>query len=224
MSLQTEKCDPILGNKIHSYLIEKGVQTPLLEDRVKESNEIKIGIITENVKAIMSALGLDLTNDSLSDTPLRVAKMYINEIFWGLKPENFPKCTLIENKMQYDEMVVEKNILVMSNCEHHLVPIEGKAHVAYIPNKKIIGLSKMNRVVEYFSRRPQVQERLTEQVYHALSYILETDNVAVVIDASHSCVKMRGVEDYSSLTVTAKLGGYFKERSKTRAEFMSLIR
>ena len=224
MSLQLSKCDAELGLVIHKLLIEKGVETPLVSEKIQISDLNKIQVIEKNITEIMTTLGLNLLDDSLKETHIRVAKMYINEIFWGLKTEHFPNCTVIDNKMQYDEMVVEKNIVVTSNCEHHLVPIEGKAHVAYIPNKKIIGLSKINRVVEYFSRRPQVQERLTEQVFYALSHILDTENVAVVIEASHSCVKMRGVEDSGSLTVTAKLGGYFKNTPETRTEFMALIK
>ena len=141
-----------------------------------------------------------------------------------MKPENFPKCTVIDNKMGYDEMVIEKDITVMSNCEHHFVTIDGKAHIAYIPKGKVLGLSKMNRIVEYFARRPQVQERIAEQVYHALSFILGTEDVAVVIEGTHYCVKSRGVEDHNSYTLTAKLGGCFKTEPDCRAEFMSLIK
>ena len=171
----------------------------------------------------MRTLGLDINDDSLRDTPKRVAKMYVSEIFWGLDPEAFPKCTAVENKMHYDEMVVERNVIVQSNCEHHFVVIDGSATVAYIPKDKVIGLSKINRVVEYFAKRPQIQERLTEQVYHALSFILGTDDVAVVIDAQHYCVKSRGVEDTGSSTVTSKLGGVFKTDSATRQEFMQIF-
>jgi GTP cyclohydrolase I len=172
----------------------------------------------------METLGLDLSDDSLEETPKRVAKMYVNEIFWGLKPENFPKCTVIENKMGYDEMVIEKDITLMSNCEHHFVTIDGKAHVAYIPKGKVLGLSKLNRIVEYFARRPQVQERIAEQVYHALAFILGTEDIAVVIEGVHYCVKSRGVEDHGSYTYTAKLGGCFRSEPEARAEFMSLIK
>ena len=171
----------------------------------------------------MKTLGLDLLDDSLMDTPKRVAKMYVNEIFWGLDYEAFPKCTTVDNKMKYDEMVVERNVNVQSNCEHHFVVIDGVATVGYIPNQRVLGLSKINRVVEYFSKRPQIQERLTEQVYHALQYILETDNVAVVIDAQHYCVKSRGVEDVGSSTVTSKLGGVFKTDPAVRNEFMNIV-
>jgi GTP cyclohydrolase I len=157
------------------------------------------------------------------DSPSRVAKMYVNEIFWGLNPDNFPKCTAIENKMAYDEMVTVSDIKVMSNCEHHFVVIDGFAHVSYIPNKKVIGLSKINRIVDYFSRRPQVQERLTHQIFHTLCYILDTQDVAVVIDATHYCVKSRGIQDASSRTSTSKIGGQFKRNPATHAEFFSQI-
>jgi len=172
----------------------------------------------------MNTLGLDLTDDSLIDTPKRVAKMYVNEIFWGMDYKAFPKCTAVSNKMEYDEMVVERGINVQSNCEHHFVVIDGVATVGYIPSRKVLGLSKMNRIVEYFSKRPQIQERLTEQIYHALSYILDTDHIAVLIDAQHFCVKSRGVEDVGSSTVTSKLGGVFRKDPMVRAEFMALAR
>ena len=224
MSLQKTKCDAELGYKIEEYLREKGVNTPTVLDSLLKKDEFKIKRIEKHFDAIMTTLGLDLGDDSLMDTPKRVAKMYVNEIFWGLKPENFPKCTVIENKMGYDEMVIEKDITMMSNCEHHFVTIDGKAHVAYIPKGKVLGLSKLNRIVEYFSRRPQVQERIAEQVYHALVYILGTEDVAVVIEGVHYCVKSRGVEDHSSSTLTAKLGGCFRSEPDCRAEFMSLIK
>lgn len=222
--LQKHKCDTDLGYKVEEYLKSKGVHTPTLIEPLLIREELKINKIEKLFASIMETLGLDLADDSLMDTPKRVAKMYVNEIFWGLKPENFPKCTVIENKMGYDEMVVEKDITLMSNCEHHFVTIDGKAHIAYIPKDKVLGLSKLNRIVEYFARRPQVQERIAEQVYHALVYILGTEDVAVVIEGVHYCVRSRGVEDYSSHTVTAKLGGCFKNEPDCRAEFMSLIR
>lgn len=224
MSLQKSKTDAELGYRVEEYLRSKGVHTPTSIDPLLKKDEWKIKKIEKNFTTIMETLGLDLTDDSLIDTPKRVAKMYVNEIFWGLKPENFPKCTVIENKMGYDEMVVEKDITLMSNCEHHFVTIDGKAHIAYIPKDKVLGLSKLNRIVEYFARRPQVQERIAEQVYHALSFILGTEDVAVVIEGVHYCVKSRGVEDHSSHTVTAKLGGCFKSEPDCRAEFMSLIK
>lgn len=224
MSLQKHKCDPELGYNVEEYLKSKGVHTPTVIDKLLVKDESKIRKIEKHFSAIMDILGLDRTDDSLEETPKRVAKMYVNEIFWGLKPENFPKCTVIENKMKYDEMVIEKDITLMSNCEHHFVTIDGKAHIAYIPKDKVLGLSKLNRIVEYFARRPQVQERIAEQVYHALVFILGTEDVAVVIEGVHYCVKSRGVEDHSSYTTTAKLGGCFKSEPDCRAEFMSLIR
>jgi GTP cyclohydrolase I len=222
MSFNKTKTDPELGLRVHDHLVACGVETPIEEmhmDRKDKIEKIK-GHFTE----IMRTLGLDLNDDSLMDTPNRVAKMYVNEIFWGLDYEAFPKCTVIDNKMTYDEMVIETGINVQSNCEHHFVVIDGKATVAYIPRKVVLGLSKMNRIVEYFSKRPQVQERLTEQVYHALQYILGTDDVAVLIDAQHYCVKSRGVEDVGSSTITSKLGGVFKSDPNTRAEFMAIAR
>lgn len=224
MSLSKHKCDAELGYQVDEYLKSKGVHTPVDIEKLLVKEKTKISRIERHFGAIMDILGLDRTDDSLEETPKRVAKMYVNEIFWGLLPENFPKCTVIENKMQYDEMVIEKDISLLSNCEHHFVVIDGKAHVAYIPKDKVLGLSKINRIVEYFARRPQVQERIAEQVYHALSFILDTEDVAVVIEGVHYCVKSRGVEDHSSYTMTAKLGGCFKSEPEARAEFMSLIR
>lgn len=222
MSYNKNKTDSELGLKIHKHLVDCGVETPQMPSLLSRTD--KIDIIESKFRDIMITLGLDLNDDSLMDTPKRVAKMYCNEIFWGLDYESFPKCTVIENKMGYDEMVVEKGINVQSNCEHHFVVIDGLATVAYIPGKVVLGLSKINRVVEYFSKRPQVQERLTEQVYHALQYILGTDDIAVKIDAQHFCVKSRGVEDVGSRTLTSKLGGIFKIDPACRAEFMSLSR
>lgn len=222
MSFNKTKCDPELGRKVHEHLAACGVSTPTVENDL--SRTAKIDIIETKFKDIMETLGLDLSDDSLAETPKRVAKMYVGEVFWGLDPDAFPKCTTVENKMGYNEMVVERNVNVKSNCEHHFVVIDGFATVGYIPNKKVLGLSKINRVVEYFSKRPQIQERLTEQVFHALSFILDTDDVAVVIDAKHYCVAARGVEDTGSSTVTSKLGGAFKDDPTTRAEFMSLAR
>jgi GTP cyclohydrolase I len=222
MSYNKTKTDPVLGQEIHQHLLKCGVETPRNElDSLSRTD--KIELIESRFGDIMAMLGLDLNDDSLRDTPKRVAKMFVNEIFWGLDYDAFPKCTTVENKMNYDEMVVERNISVQSNCEHHFVVIDGSATVAYIPNKKVLGLSKMNRIVEYFSKRPQIQERLTEQIYHALQYILETDNVAVIVDAQHYCVKSRGVEDVNSTTVTSKMGGAFKNDPTTRAEFMALF-
>lgn len=220
MSFNKTKTDPELGKRVHEYLLSKGVETPIIENNISRSD--KIDAIETKFRDIMTILGLDLRDDSLCDTPKRVAKMFVNETLWGLEFEAFPKCTTVENKMGYDEMVVEKGISVQSQCEHHWVNIDGYATVAYIPNKKVLGLSKMNRIVEYFSRRPQIQERQTEQIFHALTFILETDNVAVLIDAKHFCVKSRGVEDTACSTVTSKLGGGFKTDPALRAEFMNL--
>jgi GTP cyclohydrolase I len=222
MSFQKTKVDASLGHRVNQYLLECGVQTPMCENDL--SNQQKIDIIEQKMKEVLEVLGLDLSDDSLGETPKRVAKMFVNELYWGLDADKFPKCTTVENKMGYDEMVVEKNITVMSDCEHHLRPIRGVAHVAYIPKDKVLGLSKLNRIVEYFARRPQIQERLAEQIYHALVYVLGTEDVAVVIDAEHFCVKQRGVEDHNSNTVTSKLGGEFKRDPAVRAEFMSIIR
>lgn len=222
MSYNKTKTDPELGQKIHEHLVKMGVETPTKDNSLDRKE--KIEVIEAHFNGIMRALGLDLDDDSLMDTPKRVAKMYVNEIFWGLDYDAFPKCTTVENKMNYDEMVVERNVNVQSNCEHHFVIIDGLATVAYVPNEKVLGLSKINRIVEYFSKRPQIQERLTEQVFHALCYILETDNVAVMIDAQHYCVKSRGVEDTGSSTVTTKLGGGFKTDPAARAEFLSIAR
>lgn len=222
MSLNIDKTDAALGQRIHKHLLELGVETPIIASDL--SVKQKISKTTRHFKNIMNILGMDLTDDSMSESPARVAKMYVNELMWGLDPNNFPKCTVVDNKMGYDEMVLEKGIQVISLCEHHFQTIAGKAAVAYIPHNKVLGLSKLNRVVEYFARRPQIQERLTEQVYHALSLILETPDVAVVIDAEHFCVKARGIQDPHSSTVTSKLGGAFKDEPALRSEFMHLIR
>jgi GTP cyclohydrolase I len=222
MSFDKTKTDSVLGQKVHEHLVSVGVETPVVDNGL--SRKEKIDKIESHFNNIVSTLGLDLEDDSLIDTPKRVAKMYVNEIFWGLDYDAFPKATVVENKMQYNEMVVEKGVSVQSYCEHHFVNIDGLATVAYVPNKKVLGLSKMNRIVEYFSRRPQIQERLTEQIYHALSFILETENVAVMIDAKHFCVKSRGVEDTQCSTVTSRLGGSFKAHPEVRAEFLALLK
>jgi GTP cyclohydrolase I len=221
MSYNKTKTDPELGQRVHEHLVAMGVETPTFQHTMDRKD--KIEAIEKSFSHIMQVLGLDLEDDSLCDTPKRVAKMYVNEIFWGLDYEAFPKCTTVDNKMKYDEMVIERNVNVQSNCEHHFVVIDGLACVAYIPKQKVLGLSKINRVVEYFSKRPQIQERLTEQIYHALQYILETDDIAVVIDAQHYCVKSRGVEDTGSSTVTSKLGGCFKHEPAVRNEFMNIV-
>ena len=221
MSFNKTKCDPELGLRVHEHLVKCGVETPMKPNNLSRTE--KIDIIEKKFKDIMETLGLDLSDDSLMDTPKRVAKMYVGEIFWSLDHEAFPKCTTVENKMKYDEMVIERNVNVQSNCEHHFVIIDGLATIGYIPKNKVLGLSKINRIVEYFSKRPQIQERLTEQIYYALQYILDTDNIGVVIHAQHYCVKSRGVEDTGSSTVTSKLGGCFKDEPHVRAEFMSIV-
>lgn len=221
MSYNKTKCDPALGLLVHEHLVKMGVETPSKPSLISDRKD-RIAVIEPLFAEIMKALGLDLTDDSLIETPKRVAKMYVNEIFWGLDYEAFPKCTTVDNKMQYNEMVVERNVMVQSNCEHHFVVIDGLATVAYVPKQKVLGLSKINRIVEYFSKRPQIQERLTEQVFHALQFILETEDVAVLIDAQHYCVKSRGVEDTGSSTVTCRLGGGFKTDPSARAEFLQI--
>ena len=220
MSYNKIKTDPHLGQKVHEYLVSVGVETPVTKNGL--SSKEKIDKIEDNFNQILDTLGLDRRDDSLIDSPKRIAKMYVNEIFWGLDYEAFPKATVVENKMKYNEMVIVKNISVQSYCEHHFVVIDGLACVAYVPKEKVLGLSKINRIVEYFAKRPQIQERLTEQVYHALSFILETEDVAVMIDAQHYCVKSRGVEDTGSSTITSRLGGGFKSDHKARTEFLSL--
>lgn len=221
MSYNKIKTDPSLGQQVHEHLVKCGVETPTVSNNLSRTD--KIEIIERKFTDIMSTLGLDLSDDSLMETPKRYAKMLVNEVMWGLEYEAFPKCTTVENKMHYDEMVIERNVNVQSNCEHHFVVIDGKATVAYIPNKKVLGLSKINRIVEYFSKRPQIQERLTEQIYHALQYVLETDNIGVIVNAKHFCVRSRGVEDVGSSTITSKLGGCFKSDPSVRAEFMRLV-
>lgn len=223
MSFDKTKCDPVLGKKIRQHLINCGVETPIITDALSVENKKKIDVIEEAFTTIWKTLGMDLSDDSLCETPKRMAKMYVNEIYFGLKEENFPKCTTVENKMKYDEMVIERNVNVQSNCEHHGVVIDGFATVAYIPNNRVLGLSKINRIVEYFSKRPQIQERLTEQIYHALQFILETDNIGVVLHAKHYCVAARGVEDTGSTTMTSKLGGCFKSDPSVRSEFMRMV-
>ena len=222
MSFNKAKCDPKLGREVDAYLREVGVATPMKNIEGSFTTNVKVARISSHFHKIMEVLELDMGDDSLVDTPNRVAKMFVNEIFWGLEPENFPKCTVVENKMAYDEMVVEKNINVMSNCEHHFVVIDGLATVGYIPKNKVLGLSKLNRIVEYFSKRPQIQERLTEQIFHALAFILGTNDIGVIIDAEHYCVKSRGVEDVGSSTVTSKLGGAYKNDPTVRNEFMNI--
>ncbi len=196
--------------------------TPMREDAFAISDIEKINKISGHFRSIMETLGLDLTDDSLNGTPDRVAKMYVTEIFSGLNPDNKPNITLFDNKYNYDEMLVEKDITFYSNCEHHFVPIFGKAHVAYFSSGKVIGLSKINRIVQYYSKRPQVQERLTVQIANALKEALDTNDVAVVIDATHLCVSSRGVGDTNSTTGTAHFSGKFNEK-EIRREFLNFI-
>ena len=191
-----------------------GIETPMRADAFKISDEEKKQKIAYHFTEIMETLGLDLTDDSLKGTPKRVAKMYIDEIFSGLNPKNRPKVAMFDNKYQYKQMLIEKNIQFYSNCEHHFVPIMGKAHVAYISSGKVIGLSKLNRIVQYYAKRPQVQERLTNQIAIDLCEILQTEDVAVIIDAKHLCVSSRGVKDDSSTTITSYYGGVFNTSDK----------
>ena len=196
--------------------------TPLLESAFDKSDAQKIDIIQDHVKTILETLGMDLKDDSLKGTPLRVAKMFVNEIFGGLDPAKKPKASTFDNKYQYGEMLVEKNITLYSTCEHHFLPIVGRAHVAYISNGTVVGLSKMNRIVDYFAKRPQVQERLTIQIVEELQKVLNTKDVACVIDAKHLCVNSRGIRDIESSTVTSEFGGKFKEK-ETKREFLNYI-
>jgi GTP cyclohydrolase I len=203
---------------VRDALLERGLETPMIvNDMNAEEKQLQI---KDHFTDILEILGLDLTDDSLCDTPRRIAKMYVKEIFSGLDYSNFPKLTVIENKMQVDEMVRVKNIDLSSTCEHHFITIDGKATAAYIPGEKVIGLSKINRMVRFFAQRPQVQERLNEQVLVALQTLLETDDVAVSITATHFCVKARGVMDANSSTTTTSLGGRFKTNPDTRKEFL----
>jgi GTP cyclohydrolase I len=198
-------------------------QTPLKADAFALSEDEKIEKIQEHVGAILDILGMDLTDDSLKGTPKRVAEAYVKEIFGGLNPERRPSASTFENIYEYGEMLVEKNITLYSTCEHHLLPIIGKAHIAYISNGNVVGLSKMNRIVDYYAKRPQVQERLTLQVIEELQHILKTENVACIIDAKHLCVNSRGIRDFASSTVTAEYGGVFKTDETLRKEFLSYI-
>ena len=191
--------------------------TPLREDAFDLSDTEKIEIIEKKVADILYTLGMDMTDDSLKGTPNRVAKMYVSEIFSGINPKNKPKASTFDNKYKYGEVLVEKNITLYSTCEHHLLPIVGKAHIAYISNGNVVGLSKMNRIVQYYAQRPQVQERLTIQIVRELQNVLNTKDVACVIDAKHLCVNQRGIKDISSSTVTCEFGGVFKNESKKQS-------
>ncbi len=214
-------------NKLTQELGEDHIGTsaenPIRKDAFLLSDSEKIEAIQVDVKNILNTLGMDLTDDSLKGTPKRVAKMFVNEIFGGLNPEKKPKASTFENKYKYGEMLVEKNITLYSTCEHHLLPIVGKAHIAYISNGTVVGLSKMNRIVDYFAKRPQVQERLTMQIVKELQAVLNSDDVACVIDAKHLCVNSRGIRDIDSSTVTSEFGGKFKN-SETKREFLDYIK
>lgn len=222
--------DVVLGQMVHKVLCEAGIESPIkhtpyqLPDSVHPSLGLK-GHMESLISDVMRALGLDLTDASLKDTPRRVSKMFCDEIFYGLDYEQFPECTTFPiGEGSMDEMVMVRDIEVRSMCEHHFMPFIGSASIAYIPNDRIIGLSKFARVTDFFCRRPQVQERLTQQIYYALMYILDTADVAVVIKAEHYCMKMRGVKDFKSDTVTSKMGGRFMERPALRSEFLSLLK
>lgn len=222
MTFQKTKIDSELGLAVSNHLSSLGLETPVDRKYLEVDNKQKIEKIERHMTEILQTIGLDLTNDSLAETAKRVSKMMVLEQSWGLLPENFPKCTTVKKGIEYDEMVKCDMIQVMSVCEHHWVTIDGFATVAYIPEQEVLGLSKINRIVEYYSRRPQIQERLTCQISEALKFILKTDNVAVSINAKHYCVASRGVSDANSRTTTSKLSGVFKTEPEVRAEFYSL--
>ena len=202
--------------------ISTGLETPMKANAFEMSDDEKKEKIADLFKGIMDVLGLDLSDDSLKGTPKRVAKMYVEEIFSGLNPENKPKISLFENKYRYNQMLVEKDITFYSNCEHHFVPIIGKAHIAYVSSGKVIGLSKLNRIVQYYAKRPQVQERLTNQIAEDLKLILDTEDIAVIVDAKHLCVSSRGVKDNTSTTITSYYSGIFQDSNKV-TEFQNYI-
>lgn len=222
-----EKSDAVLGEQVATHLAKMGYETPMTNQEY--TRELKIQTIEDSFAQIMDVLGLDLDDDSLKETPTRVAKMYVDEIFYGLDYNNFPKCTKIKNSMgagkHLHSFVLERNVNIQSNCEHHFVVIDGKACIAYIPRDWVLGLSKLNRVAAFFAKRPTVQERLTEQIAEAISFIAETPDVAVYVDAVHYCVKSRGVEDVGSSTVTLATRGIFSApESEVRREFLNLCR
>ena len=214
------KYDAELGQVVHNHLVELGVETPM-----NGGYEHNIEFVGMKFRDIMEKIGCDMDDDSMRDSPNRVASMFFDELFSGMDYNKFPRCTLFENKMGFDSMVVQKNIIVKSVCEHHFQTIYGKCHVSYIPaaDGYVIGLSKLNRVVNFFARRPQVQERLTAQIFRALQHILETENVAVYMECDHFCVKARGVEDVNSSMVTSRLGGAYFDIPEARSEFMSIV-
>ena len=216
-------CDKHLHDEMGDDHISANLETPLRADAFELSAEEKVEKIEADFRNIMETLGLDLTDDSLKGTPKRVAKMFVKEIFGGLLPERKPGMSTFENKYNYNQMLVEKDIVVYSTCEHHFLPIVGRAHVGYISKGKVIGLSKMNRIVEYYAKRPQVQERLTMQIVKAMQDALGTDDVACIIDAKHLCVNSRGIKDIESSTVTAEYGGAFKDNEQLRKEFIAYI-
>lgn len=218
MTHNEDSTDEIGNNHIGS-----NDQTPLRKDAFDKTDDEKIELIKKDVERILTTLGMDLTDDSLKGTPNRVAKMFVKELFGGLNPNKKPSSSTFENKYKYNEMLVEKNITVYSTCEHHLLPIVGRAHIAYISNGTVVGLSKMNRIVDYYSKRPQVQERLTIQIVKELQKVLNTEDVACIIDAKHLCVNSRGIRDIESSTVTAEFGGKFKD-DITRREFLEYIK
>jgi len=212
----------LTAEEIGNNHISTSIDTPMREDAFVLTEEEKMKKIEHHFRHIMETLGLDLNDDSLKGTPERVAKMYVKEIFSGLDPANKPKIALFENRYQYNQMLVEKDITFYSNCEHHFVPIFGKAHLAYISNGKVIGLSKLNRIVQYFAKRPQVQERFTMQIAKELQKVLKTEDVAVIIDAKHMCVSSRGVQDTNAATLTSFYGGKFQD-AKMKQEFLQYI-
>jgi GTP cyclohydrolase I len=214
--------DNLTAEEIGDNHIMTTIETPMKANAFDLSDEAKMKKIEANFREIMETLGLDLNDDSLRGTPERVAKMYVKEIFSGLNPANKPKIALFENRYQYNQMLVEKDITFYSNCEHHFVPIYGKAHLAYISNGKVIGLSKLNRIVQYYAKRPQVQERFTMQIAKELQEVLKTEDVAVIIDAKHLCVSSRGIQDINAATVTSFYGGKFNEEA-TRQEFLKYV-
>ena len=218
------KNNPELGREVNKFLDTKGINTPVTE-LVKVDREVKLAKVAELTKEMLEVLGLDLTDDSLEETPMRVAKMYVDEIFSGLRYDTFPKCTTVENKFCHgDEFVLEKNITLYSDCEHHLRPIIGHAHIAYIPGEKVLGLSKLNRITQYFAQRPQVQERLTQQIAESIAFITDSQDVMVVVEAAHTCVSQRGIKDTQSSTVTACcLGQFGEQHSELRKEVMANI-
>ena len=222
ISLNTRLIKDLKIDEIGDEHLGSSIETPIRDDAFEMDDQIKIELIEKHFKEIMLILGLDLKDDSLKGTPNRVAKMYVKEIFSGLNPANRPEARLFENKYKYNEMLVEKDITFYSTCEHHFVPIIGKAHVAYISSGKVIGLSKINRIVQHYAKRPQVQERLTMQIANDLKETLQTDDVAIIIDALHLCVASRGVNDTNSRTVTSHYSGKFQKKGM-KSEFLKYI-